>query len=112
MKITVDKHSFSQAFENMGRGKQFSRDGLDALFEELDALDSDMELDVVAICCEWSEYATAKEAAEDGGWEAPERDENEEDDDYEERVEDEALEYLRDRTHVIQHGSGVIVQAF
>ena len=51
---------FHRAFEAKGRITQFSVDGLDALFHYIDELACDMdevmELDVIAICCEFTEY--------------------------------------------------------
>lgn len=59
MKQTVSNNDFHQAFQSCGRGEQFSYEALDALFEHLESLESDMgqemELDVVALCCEYSE---------------------------------------------------------
>ncbi len=53
-------HTFRNAFVNMGRKDQFSRDALEALFEYYEQLSEDtgehIELDVIAICCEWCEY--------------------------------------------------------
>ena len=116
MKQTINQYTFTEAFRNMGRNEQFSYSGLIALFEYLKELeegtDEEMELDVIALCCDFSEYATAKEAAEEYGWTAPERDEDESDEDYEERVEDEALEHLHDNTQVIKHDDGVIIAAY
>lgn len=57
----------------------------------------EIEFDRVAIRCDWSEYKSAIEAAEDI---------------YSEEFgeEDEALEWLRERTQVIEFDGGVIVQ--
>jgi hypothetical protein len=56
---TVTQHDFIRAFEAMGRAEQFTRSGLLALFEYLEDLEADlgesMELDVIALCCDWSE---------------------------------------------------------
>ena len=109
MKQTVSASDFIDAFSAHNRQEQFSYDGLHALFEYLEELESDtgteMELDVVAICCDFSEYASAKEAAEEHGWEADA-------DTDEEENEEAAIYSLRDRTQVIPHGSGVIISAF
>jgi hypothetical protein len=107
MKKTIGKWDFMEAFKSAGRGEQFSRDGLEALFEELEAQDEEMELDVIAICCDYCEYPSAVEACADlgSGWEADEGDDEEE-------QEESALDYLRDRTSVIQHGSGIIIQNY
>lgn len=59
MKITVTVADFRQAFKTQGRGDQFSYEGLDALFDYLEDCERDLgeevELDVVAICCDFSE---------------------------------------------------------
>ena len=50
---------FTDAFKSMGRKDQFSYDGLRVLFAYLEEWESDLgsplELDVVALCCEWVE---------------------------------------------------------
>ena len=59
MKQTVYLHDFRDAFHRANRGTQFSYDGLGVLFEYFEELESDMgeeiELDVIAICCEYAE---------------------------------------------------------
>lgn len=54
-------HTFRNAFVDMGRKDQFSRDALEALFEYYEQLSEDtgehIELDVIGICCEWCEYS-------------------------------------------------------
>tara|TARA_R110000751_G_scaffold93146_1_gene181946 strand:+ start:348 stop:650 length:303 start_codon:yes stop_codon:yes gene_type:complete len=68
---TINKYEFSDAFQKMGRGKQFSYEGLDALFDYLEMLEDDIgepiELDVIAICCEYSEYDNLEEFQNDYG---------------------------------------------
>jgi len=65
---TINKYEFSDAFQKMGRGKQFSYEGLGALFDYLEMLEEDtgeqIELDVIAICCEYSEYENLQEVKE------------------------------------------------
>ena len=52
-------------FERMGRGNQFSRGALSELFDYYTDLSEqtggDIELDVIAICCSWTEYESDKE---------------------------------------------------
>ena len=68
---TINKYEFSDAFHKMGRGKQFSYEGLDALFDYLEMLEDDIgepiELDVISLCCEYSEYDNLKEFQNDYG---------------------------------------------
>jgi hypothetical protein len=75
-----------------------------------DSLDESIAFDRVAIRCEYSEYSSALEAAQDYGFilEDDEDDENDEDDD----VESSAINYLEDRTTVIKFEGGVIIQQF
>ena len=59
MKTTVSVYDFRQAFNDMGRGEQFSYDALGLIFDYLeeyeDSCDTEIELDPIAICCEYSE---------------------------------------------------------
>lgn len=109
MKTTVTESDFIQAFERMGRGGSFSRAGLCALFDYLESLEQDigeeLELDVIALDCEYSEFGSARDAAEEYGWEPDEDDED--------TQEEAALNWLRARTQVIEvRGGGVIIQGF
>ena len=60
MKISLNFDGFERAFQRYGRGEQFSYEGLEALFEHIELLESDMgeeiELDVIGLCCEYTEY--------------------------------------------------------
>lgn len=71
MKRTVNVYDFRQAFKDSGRAESFSYAGLGALFEYLVSLEEDtgkeMELDVIGICCEFSEYEDLKEFQENYG---------------------------------------------
>ena len=53
---TVNVHSFREAFKMMGRQNQFSYDGLEVLFDYLDDFEPNVELDVIAICCDFEEF--------------------------------------------------------
>ena len=68
---TINEYDFSKAFHNMGRGEQFSSSGLDALFKYFEMLEDSVsepiELDVIAICCEYSEYESLEEFHYDYG---------------------------------------------
>ena len=58
MKTTVSVHDFREAFNSV-RPNTFSREALGHLFEYLELFEEDtgeeMELDVVAICCDFAE---------------------------------------------------------
>ena len=59
MKQTVNLYAFREAFRAAGRQEQFSREALQTLFDYLEAYEADtgseLELDVVAICCDFAE---------------------------------------------------------
>ena len=71
MKITINFDGFERAFQRYGRGEQFSYEGLQALFEWLEDIESDMgeeqELDVIGLCCEFAEFENLKEFQDDYG---------------------------------------------
>jgi hypothetical protein len=52
---TINKSQFRDAFHAMGRGDQFTYDGLGMLFDYFEDTAPDAELDVIAICCAYSE---------------------------------------------------------
>jgi hypothetical protein len=53
---TIDTASqFRDQFHRYGRGDQFSYEALGLLFDYLSDCGSDVELDVVGICCEFAE---------------------------------------------------------
>ena len=71
MKQSINMYGFERAFKNMGRGEQFSYNGLKALFEYLEEYEEgtgeEVKLDVIALCCEYAEYETLKEFQADYG---------------------------------------------
>jgi hypothetical protein len=63
----IDLNEFRAEFQSMGRGGQFSYDGLGVLFdylEELEHCEEPYELDVIALCCDFAE-GDALEVAND-----------------------------------------------
>jgi hypothetical protein len=52
---TINVYAFRDAFKAMGRGDQFSYDALGMLFDHFEDTAPDAELDVIAICCGYSE---------------------------------------------------------
>ena len=53
---TIDNASqFRDAFHHAGRGTQFSYEALGLLFDYFDDMGENVELDVVAICCDFAE---------------------------------------------------------
>tara|TARA_R100000008_G_scaffold858_2_gene719 strand:- start:3785 stop:4084 length:300 start_codon:yes stop_codon:yes gene_type:complete len=74
MKETVNEYQFVSAFDDMNRSEAFSRTGRFALYEYLTDLEEDcgieLELDVIAICCEFTEFENLEEFQESyGDWE-------------------------------------------
>lgn len=59
MKTTVSLYDFREAFRTCGRAEQFSYEGLEVLFDYLEQYEEDtgeeLELDVVALCCDFYE---------------------------------------------------------
>ena len=70
MKQTINFSQFHDAFRNMDRLDNFSYQGLRVLYDWFEMIEdcdeSEVELDVVAICCEFSE-ATPGEIANSYG---------------------------------------------
>lgn len=59
MKTTINFEQFQQSFIGAGRAYNFTEEGLEVLFNFLEDLEeatgSDLELDVIALCCEYAE---------------------------------------------------------
>lgn len=98
MKTTVTKSDFIDAFRRYGRYEQFGYDALVSLFEYLEELEDDtgeeIELDVIAICCDYSVDDVA-DIASNYSIDIAGLD----DDD----ARDAVLEYLNENTTVIDH---------
>lgn len=112
MKTTINQSDFVSAFKgNSERKNQFSYGALCALFDHYEQMEQDtgeeLELDVIAICCDWTEYATALEAAQAYGWETYEPQ-----DERSYTSEKDALVFLGDNTQVIELPVGVVVLNF
>lgn len=94
MYIEVTFNRFCDAFQDMGREDQFSYEALKALFDYYEDLEEStnetIELDVIAICCDWTEYESEEELANDYG----------------------SLENVEANTTVIPIGEGFLVQNF
>jgi hypothetical protein len=58
---TINLYDFRDAFKRYGRGEQFSYEGLELIFDYIeeyeDSTGEQVELDVVALCCEWCEQS-------------------------------------------------------
>ena len=68
---TINQYDFIDAFKKMGREENFSYDGLIALYDYLEMFEDDtgqsIELDVIALCCGFTEYDNLKEFQADYG---------------------------------------------
>ena len=100
MKKTVNFYDFEKAFSDFGRGEQFSKAGLSALFDYLEEYEEEtgqeLELDVIGLCCDFTEYENLEEFKEDY-----------------KNLDIDNLDDIRDHTTVIDiDGEAFIIQAF
>ena len=95
----IDIYQFLREFEEYNREDNFSYAGTSALFDWLKELSVDTgepyELDVIALCCEFTEYSDLAEIK----------------DTYFSTVLD-SIEDLYDHTIVIEFDGGIIIQDF
>ena len=67
---TINEYQFADAFKNI-RPDNFSYSGLKALYDDLiiyeESSGDPIELDVIALCCDYSEYDSLKDFQEDYG---------------------------------------------
>jgi hypothetical protein len=55
MKTTLSVYDFRDAFIRAGSKDQFSYEALGLIYDYLEEIDSDYDLDVIGLCCELSE---------------------------------------------------------
>jgi len=98
MKQTVNFYAFERAFNSSQYKDNFTYEGLKALFSCLEqyeeACGTEIELDVCAICCDFTEYENLKEFQDNFS------------DSYE------SIEAIQDETTVIMFGESFIIQNF
>lgn len=103
MKQTVNFSTFQMAFESI-RPNNFSYEGLTQLFDYLESYESDtgeeIELDVIALCCEYSEL-TIEEIIRSYGIDC--------DDIEDDELDDHVFNYLADNTSVIGRTDNTII---
>jgi hypothetical protein len=100
----ISQWDFVRAFTEMNRESNFSEEGRIALFELLEEVNPDSELDVISICCDFVEYSNLNELKAE--YSHLLEDEEFEDD-------DEVLDFFRDETVVLElSNGGVIIQQF
>lgn len=105
MKQTVTEYMFVDSFRHAGRESQFSIPARRALFEYLEDFENstgtELELDPIAVCCDFAEYPSALEAAKSYGYR-----------DGIDSKEESALEWLQNRTQVVEFDGGLVIQCF
>ena len=114
MKQSVNFSDFVDAFRAYDRYDAFGYQALKVIFDYLEQYEEDMgeeiELDVIAICCDYN-VNDAATIARDYSIDLAHLDA--EDDDYEEQCEEAVLEYLNDHTMVLgQCVDGIVYQCF
>lgn len=112
MKTTVSRYDFERAFVDAGRKENFSYEALGLLFDYLEDYEEqtgeELELDVVALCCDYCEE-TAEDIARNYSIDLSHLDP--EDDDYEEQCIDAVRDYLNENTTLVGETSTGFVYA-
>ena len=105
MKTIVSELQFVESFRLCGRESQFSVRARYALFSHFEQVeedsDTEIELDPIAVCCDFAEYPSALKAANDFGFKGNELD-----------TEESALDWLHEQTQVVPFEGGVVIQQF
>jgi hypothetical protein len=114
MKTTIDRHDFAHAFQRAARADNFSGQGLRLLFAYFEEFEEqtgeEIELDVIAICCDYAEDTVEGIAR---NYSIDLNDANPEDDDYEDQCRQIVFDYLSDRTSVVgDTATGFVYLAF
>lgn len=115
MKITVDVYDMKERFEAMNRD-YYTYEGLESLLSYYDEIDENKEFDVIAICCDCTEYGNGaacsfSDLINEYGYKYP-VDEYREDNDIDENSFDESdyiaalVEVLENHTTVLQVANG------
>lgn len=117
MKEQISETQFMDRFIDMNRNDNFSYDGKRALFEYLEQYeedtDTEVEMDIIALCCEYTEYEDIKEFlnAYSNTIKIDRKDfEKDEEEEYNKAV----MEELEEHTTVIriENSEGFIIQDF
>lgn len=100
----INCSQFHDAFDRMDRKENFSYEGLNALFDYLEEYEEStgerIELDVIALCCDYTEYSDWDEFTSNYTK-------------YEGMTFDEGIEKLQEETQVIMlEQEGFIIQDF
>lgn len=112
MKTTVSRYDFERAFADADRKENFSYEGLSVLFDYLEDHEEqtgeELELDVVVLCCDYSEDTVANIAR---NYSIDLSHLDPEDDDYEEQCTEAVRDYLEDNTTLVGETSTGFVYA-
>ncbi len=115
MKQSINFSQFVDKFNDYNRSDNFSYDGLKALFEYFEQYEDDcgleVELDVIAICCEFTEYESLDELT-DNYTDAPQLKDYDDNDDGQEDWYNEAFDYFANHTTIFTAGYGFIIQDY
>ncbi len=107
MKTRVTLDDFMQAFKDRGRESQFSRPALYGLFNYIeeyeDSTGEDIELDVIALCCDYTE-ASYKDIVDDYGIDVSECADVED-------MREAVLEHLEGETQVVWYDDDTVLYA-
>lgn len=115
---TIDNgYQLGELFKECGRGDQFSYSGFDALYNYLDDLSDDIgedfKVDVIALCCDFTEYESYEDLYNEYSYSY-----NEESESWDDINQNDFIEWLNDNTTVIEAYNyndnlvGIIIQAF
>jgi hypothetical protein len=100
---TISEWDFIKAFDRMDRSTNFSVEGRKALFDFFEECDPSMELDVIAICCDFSEYDDLEQLKAEYSHSVPEGLEDD----------DQILEHFQNETMVFELPlGGLVIQSF
>lgn len=112
MKTTVSRYDFERAFVDADRKENFSYEGLKALFDYLEDYEEqtgeEIELDVIALCCDYAEDTVADIAR---NYSIDLNDADPEADDYEDQCTEAVRDYLNDNTTLVGETSTGFVYA-
>jgi hypothetical protein len=114
MKTTISRYDFERAFVDADRKENFSYEGLGLLFDYFEEIEEgtgqEIELDVIAICCEYNEDTVADIAR---NYSIDLNDADPEADDYEDQCKEIVRDYLNDNTSVVgETASGFVYAIF
>jgi len=97
MKVSLNKEQFIDMFKECNRGDNFSYEARAALFDYFEEYEEntgeEINVDIIAFCCEFTEYKNLKEVQENY-----------------DSIKD--LDDLRDHTTVIEFKGGLVISNF